>query len=65
MLSDEGVVSFFNTKVEEPSTDLASFLVAPWVSVLLGNNDLKQDQFRLASFGTGARCDVANNCCFA
>jgi hypothetical protein len=40
------------------------FLLALCVSVSLSNNHLKQNQFRQASLGTRAHCDVANKLWF-
>ena len=50
MLSDEEVEFPFSTqRLKSPQQIWQVFLLALWVSVLLGNNDLKQNQFRLAS----------------
>lgn len=64
VLSDEEVEFPFSTgRLKSPQKIWQGFLLALWASVSLSNNHLKQNQFRLASLGTEAPCDMANNFC--
>lgn len=66
VLTDEEVEFPFSTgRLKSPQNICQIFLLALWADVSLSNNHLKQNQFRLASLGTGAHCDMANNFCFA
>ena len=54
VLCDEEVEFPFSTqRLKSPQQIWQVFLLALWMSVLLGNNDLKQNQLRLASFALG------------
>lgn len=64
VLSDLEVGFSFSTgRLKSPLKIWQVFFLALWARVSCSSNHLTQNQFRLASLGTEAHCDTANNFC--